>query len=127
MKDFLWKNAIPNAAINGLEYIIENLQKRAMQVYKDAEEGDPVVVPARAAAAASATTATATTATTATTPAIPSSSSSSSSSLSMLKNVLEELDVYSNILSTKTKEVIANKITFAFLTSSFMTLTHHTY
>ena len=82
LKDFLWKNAVPKAAINGLEYIIENLQKRALQIYKEEEDRRP---------------ATATASTTLGVPLV--------SSLSALKNVLEEFEVYANILSIKTKEV----------------------
>ena len=84
LKDFLWKNAVPKAAINGLEYIIENLQKRALQIYKEEEDRRP-------------TSATATASTTSVTPL--------TSSLSALKNVLDEFEVYANILSIKTKEV----------------------
>lgn len=75
---------MPKAAINGLEYIIENLQKRAIQIYKEEDDRRPA------------------SATTATTSGAPLSSSSS---LSALKNVLEEFEVYANILSIKTKEV----------------------
>ena len=91
---------MPNAAISGLEYIIENLQKRAVQIYKD--EGD--LQPMSATAPATATT-TATTGTTQATSAVPLSSSSS---ISLLKNVMDEFDVYSNVLSIKTKEVLTN-------------------
>ena len=84
-----------------MEYIIENLQKRAAQIYKDEEELRPLSASAIATGTAASASA-----------SVSAGGGAGGTVITpdIVKNVMEELDVYSNILSTKSKEV--RNITF---------------
>ena len=75
-----------------MEYIIENLQKRAAQIYKDEEELRPLSASAIATGTAASASA-----------SVSAGGGAGGTVITpdIVKNVMEELDVYSNILSTK--------------------------